>query len=251
MATREKLSEVIAKIQKLRRLSAKAGTVHEAATAAALADKLIQEHGFVEAELQAQGEAPREAPTEAAEPLTTWNGRIHEWQLRLCTIICAHYDCACYLDVIEGDTPSRHSSKCAIIGRASDVEAARFMYAMLSVEVESAAKQSSAMSSVPSFRIPRGRSFYNAFRHGAVSGIDEALTNSKRRARDQARVSSTALAIIDNRLAEALAVKAQIPFDGERTSARGQIDALAYARGKAKGLQLPGQVTTKKIGEET
>ena len=58
------VEEVIAKVQKLCRL-ATSTNVHEAAAAAAAADRLIQEHDLAEAQLQSEGVTGAEAPTDA------------------------------------------------------------------------------------------------------------------------------------------------------------------------------------------
>jgi hypothetical protein len=183
--------DLIAKIQKLRRLST-SNNVHEAAAAAAAADKLIQEHGLEEAQLQADGESG-ERPSEDEQPFGDWHGRTPQWQLRLAIGLLRHYDCASY----RNNTWSSGRTTLHVIGRPSDVASARYMYLWLSLEVERLAQGERG----------NGRSYINSFRHGAVQGVLNAMYVSKRDARHAAetenKVSSTALVLIDSRADEA------------------------------------------------
>src|SRR4029079_8147154 len=101
----EPSSTLIAKIQKLRALASSAN-VHEAAAAAAAAERLIQEHNLSEAEV-ATGAGDEDEPVEASEiagtmkQLETWKGELFHFLLKA-------YQCSGYwqrsrrYDNIEG-----------------------------------------------------------------------------------------------------------------------------------------------------
>jgi uncharacterized protein DUF2786 len=196
------MSQVIDKIQKLRRL-ATSSNVHEAAAAAALADKLIQEHGLQEAQLEAEGKAPGEKPSLETEPVAAWTGLTPAWQMALGGLLCNHYDCACYRENIRREG-KRVGEVLRIVGRPSDVSTFRYMYAWLVLEIERLAQ---AARPVEPCRSPADLVAYrNSFRHGAVNGVIYAMRNAKAEAQKQA--TSAAIVLVNARQAEAEAAMA-------------------------------------------
>lgn len=179
---------VIEKVQKLRKL-ARSTNEHEAAAAAAAADRLIQEHGLVEAQLQAEGKVEAEPVAEDKDPLTVWRGRAPTWQRQLASGLTRHYDCAAYLGwdyrhpTSTGGPGLRHN----LIGRASDVAAVRYMYGWLSVEIERLAQTHKGS----------GRSWLDSFRRGAVQGVLNKLYQSKKAARDEVEARAKVAEAID------------------------------------------------------
>ena len=148
------IASVIDKVQKLRRL-ARSENPNEAAAAAAAADKLIQEHGLAEAQLQADGKQAAETVTEdrprsprgparrppgSASSLRAWPG----------TTTARATSCG-----IRSNTLAHK-----IIGRPSDLATVRYMWGWLSVEIERLAQLHKG----------EGRSWLDSFRRGAVDG---------------------------------------------------------------------------------
>jgi hypothetical protein len=173
------LRRVLERVQKLRALKG-SPNVHEAATAAALADKLIQEHKLEEAELEAGSGERAERPDEAPDPLLQ-ERRATTWKWRLACGLAAHYDVAVYRQGGWGSTepgldamapPARDGmvSTLRMVGRPSDLAALRWMFAWLSTEIEQLAIRAV---------VGRGRRWGNAFRIGAVSTVVTALAQSK------------------------------------------------------------------------
>lgn len=268
------LSDIIAKVQKLRRL-ATSSNANEAAAAAAAADRIIQEHALSEAQLEASGEHVAELPTEAKDPLHVFRGgRTPAWHLRLCVELARHYGCALYVEGFRYPNGRKAEEHVKIVGRSSDVEALRFMYSWLSVEVERLAQDVKVATSYwcdvcggtpedtsltcggiapHKWRSDARRATRNArqsFRHGAVRGIANALYRSKEEAR--AHVStSTALAIFDRRLEQAMAVKGSMKFDGRKRIGGTVRDETAYVRGARAGGRLVNEAATKKLGGGT
>jgi Protein of unknown function (DUF2786) len=206
------INSVIEKIKKLRALSRKAGTPAEAEAAAAIADKLLQEYGLAEAQLQASGDKPAETIDE--HTFTTFAARAPTWQRILASGLIRHYDCASYLIWLyrspEGIPFDRPCLSQRIIGRPSDIEAARYMFNWLVVEIERLAQLNAG----------QGRSWLDSFRRGAVQGVLSKLYESKKAAREEvaakarvaeainpdvAKTTSTGLAIYDRRKEEAKA----------------------------------------------
>jgi hypothetical protein len=218
------LSTVIEKIQKLRRLATSAN-VNEAAAAAAAADRLIQQHGLEEAQLQADGQAPGEVAVEDRDPLCEWRGWVPQWQLSLACLLSQHYDCASYRYRNIGRTEFR------IVGRPSDVQTMRYMYAWLTLEIERLAQAD---------RNGSGTSYRNSFRHGAVHGVMLAMRESKKVA--QAEASSAAMVLVKSRYAEARAALAKaVPTLRSGGRIGGPSDARGFGRGIEAGKGLHGR----------
>lgn len=195
------LSQVVEKIQKLRRL-ATSSNVHEAAAAAAAADRLIQEHGLQEAQLEAEGKAPGEKPSLETEPVAAWTGLTPAWQMALGGLLCNHYECACYRENIKRD--GRRVESLRIVGRPSDVATVRYMFAWLVLEIERLAQ--AARPSEPVRSPAELVAYRNSFRHGAVNGVIYAMRNAKAAAQKQA--TSAAIVLVNSRKAEAEATMA-------------------------------------------
>lgn len=179
---------VIEKVQKLRKL-ARSTNEHEAAAAAAAADRLIQEHGLVEAQLQAEGKVEAEPVTEDQEGLTVWRGRAPTWQRQLASGFTRHYDCAAYLawDYRNRAPDGRPGMRHNLVGRASDVAAVKYMFGWLSVEIERLAQE----------RKGNGRSWLDSFRRGAVQGVLNKLYESKKAARGEVEARVAVASAID------------------------------------------------------
>lgn len=215
------IQEVIEKVQKLRRL-ATSSNVHEAAAAAAAADKLIQEHGLAEAQLEVDGQTAAERPEQ--ETLTSWT-RIVTWERVLAKGLANHYDCT---TLVQPDyVNARSETKYQVIGRPSDLASVRYMFAWLVVEIERLAQQNRG----------QGRVWLRSFRHGAVEGVLSAMRESKQAARETA--TSTALVLVDQRLALAEAERERLHPDMTKTrGVRFSHDPYAFRQGQSAGRSL-------------
>lgn len=221
---------VIAKVRKLRGL-ATSSNVHEAATAAALADKLIQEHGLAEAQLEADGREVAEEAEEAVDPTISWQGQTPAWQSVLASFLGRHYDCAAYRN--HGWRDGKRYEEQRVVGRPSDVQTLRYMLAWLVAEIERLAHQE-----------PKGlgRSYYNAFRMGAVAGVRTSMTAAKEGARKQA--TSAALVVFDNRME--LAKEALEAAQGKLKAGRSR-GTVGNIEGFNRGQQAGKNIHTGKV----
>jgi hypothetical protein len=236
-------TNVIEKIAKLRRL-AMSTNINEAAAAAAAADRLMQEHGIAEAQLEAAGEAPKETPTEEPTPLAFWIGNhVPQWQLQLGARLVHHYGCACYTDRSRrkvGLDQWERGRTLNIVGRPSDLASVRYMYAWLVLEIEGLAQRNRG----------NGRAWINSFRLGAVRGVIEAMRAEKEKVmaetRQNAPIASAntcaALVLIDNRAKAAIAARDALHTNlkGGRSS-RGPSDGDGYGAGREAGARLGAQ----------
>lgn len=181
----------LSKVRKLLRL-ARSSNPHEAAQAAARAQEIMDRHNIEAAALSLDGDArvrPPDEPIANSErtgetPLeTTDRAKMPRWRGWLANVVCNVNGCACYL--------SRDASGAeiiAIVGRRSETNAARYIYAYLAGEVERLASE-----------VPRGlgAEFREQFTLGAVQAITERLNESKATTADKMRaeVASDAKAL--------------------------------------------------------
>jgi hypothetical protein len=219
------MADVIERVAKLRRL-ATSSNVHEAAAAAAAADRLMTEHGIAEASLEAAGETPAEPVTEASDPIATWaRGRMAHWQHQLAYRLTLHYGCEAWQEHRYASVSLR------IVGRPSDVASVRYMYSWLVLEIERLAQ----------LHAGNGRTWLNSFRNGAVSGVIGAMQAEQNEVKAAARASgaSSALAIVDKRGADAAAALAALhPNLRPGRSHRSNYDGAGYEAGKQAGGRI-------------
>jgi hypothetical protein len=235
------MTNVIDKVQKLLRLS-RSSNVHEAAAAAAAADRLIQEHGLQEAQLEADGAAPAETAAEDDSPLTSWT-RLPTWKKLLTSGLVRHYACAGFLT--WGLGPQAYVYK--VIGRPSDVANVRYMLGWLTVEIERLA----------SLNKGQGKAYLDSYKRGAVNGVLGKLTESKQAQRAEAAAreavvsairpeATSALAIYDRRKDEALEkmyalhpeVEAAVKRQRGGSSYSGPSRYDAYSHGRREGRNI-------------
>lgn len=160
------IASVLEKVRRLRALATSAN-IHEAANAAAQADRLIQEHRLEESQIEATSGEPAEKPSESPDPIT-FGRRVQGWRWRLAVRLCSHYDVASYSSWRQGERTLH------MVGRKSDVETVRYQVAYYTIEIERLAQSQKPGS------WNGGRSFFNAFRLGAVVGLLEAMATEKR-----------------------------------------------------------------------
>jgi hypothetical protein len=206
-------SRVLERLRRLRALSTSSNE-HEAAAAAAAAERLLQEHEIAEAEIEGAGSVPVEGARREAL------GRVPA-QLWIATLghnLAQLHSCAVWR---TGAVPNGFFLH--IVGRPDDVATVRYLFAWLLSEITRLAESLGA---------GRGLRWRNAFRHGATSGVLAAMRDARHEARRVA--SSTALAVLDDRLAEAR--KLLPPLKQGRAPRIG--DGDAFRRGREEGAKL-------------
>lgn len=223
------LEAVIAKVQKLLRL-AQSDNPNEAANAAKAADKLIQEHGLVDAQLETSGEKPAEEIGECPDNVALWHGRVPTWELTLCFGLIRHYGCAGYRTwTYPGGRPAQAAR---VVGRPSDVAAFRAMWTWLRHEIERLALLNRG----------EGRSWLDSFRKGAVRGVLDKLYDGKK-AVEQAEEAKQEVARAI--LGSAPASTALALYKGRGDAAKEKLhelheDLAKRAKRSRGGVTLPG-----------
>ncbi len=213
------IQAIIEKVRGLRRLS-QSTNVHEAAVAAAAADKLIQQHRLAEASIEIETGDSRESAGADPTPLRRWRRR-PAWERYLIRALCDHYDVAYSYQTGTGIVQAR------MWGRPSDMALVREMLAYVEDEIERLVVRY------------HGATARRSFRMGAVAGFTEALTASKQASLATA-TSSTAL-VLSGRADEAK--DAMLRYHG-RPLRRGRapraqaVEAQAFVQGQHAGRSM-------------
>lgn len=209
------MSDILDKVRKLRTL-ATSSNVHEAAAAAAAAERLIQEHNLAEASLEI--DAAEETVT--YERVTEFGQQVPSWQGVLLVHLARAYQCSGFI------RPGMKSSYIAY-GRPQDIATLKYQYAFFTAEITRLAKVGKG----------RGRTWLNSFRIGAVQAIAESLRVTQTAARQQA--TSSALVVVDERAARAEKRRNQDnPNLESRNRSAFRVDPHGLAAGRRAGSSI-------------
>lgn len=203
------IQNVIEKVKKLLALS-QSSNANEAATAAAMANKLMDQYRLSTAELEGTAGNTSE-PIEEDEGYIYESGKITPWKFSLMNALASFYGCAVWndwtvskhktkvvFDLDNGDdrvsetNGGRKVSRYRLVGRRSDIGITRYMFAYLSAEC-------ARLSAIEAKG--KGRVFMQSYCIGFVYGVDMQLNAS--RAEVQQQASSTAIVKINAREQEA------------------------------------------------
>lgn len=208
---------IIDQIRKLLALS-KSDNPNEAAAALAKAEKKMQEHQLSQADL---GELPADEGI-LSEDIEAFGPRQVTWRTMLCNELAAMHGC-CALLQIGAFNREKHL---AVVGAATDIAIVRTLYAWTAAEIDRLADIHGAGA---------GAQWRNSYRHGCVEGIIDAMKDARARARE--RASSTALAVVDERLRKSNEY-ADKELGAEPNNNRITVRRDAYDRGHADGWEI-------------
>jgi hypothetical protein len=152
--------EAMAKASKLLKLS-ESSNPNEAALAAQRAQEILTRYKIDATMLSMDSgiETPEE-PIGRGETLEEGRVQIAGWKLRLASKIAFANSCRAY----------QSGPAIGIIGRPSDIEKVRYLYAMLSIEIEALTKRDAK---------GKGRSYATEYRYGVVAAIADKLSQAK------------------------------------------------------------------------
>lgn len=151
--------QALAKVAKLLRL-AQSDNPHEAALASSRAQEIMDRFKLSGGDINLDGpQKPREEVRHFPDPLDIDGSA--RWKGQLGVVIAKQNQCKLYAD---------HGLK--LIGRASDVQTVRYLYAWMVSEIERLAKRDCAGN---------GRTWFNNFRLGAVETVCKKLRESAAR----------------------------------------------------------------------
>jgi hypothetical protein len=229
--------DIIERIKRLRNLAENAAaSIHEAATAAKLAEELLQKHEIEEAEIEfstGSNESPEEDPT----PITDWGQKQAVWENILATALCKAYNCQGVMKVIDDGT--KRKTGFYVIGRPSDTQVVKYQMAFFVAEITRLAHKIAPKSMSKG----EGKTWHHSFRRGAVHAICEALKEAKKEV--QATASSNALVVLNKHRDEALDLKMRLyPRSRTVNFSSNNLDVNAYRKGieAGKGIQQHTQI---------
>ena len=163
------MAAILDRLRKLNALS-KSDNPHEAALAASLVQKLMMEHHLQELDLSQDEHRPEE-PIEdhgAIDPTRTGPRRLPTWQVNLADAVARSVDCRIYI---------RPGESIPIVGRRTDVEAARYTFLALARSIDRLANDAWAKERERGGDAGRWK---RAFRIGAVLTISDRLKASRK-----------------------------------------------------------------------
>jgi hypothetical protein len=216
---------IIERVQKLLALS-KSCNANEAAAAAAIANRLIDQHRLSEADLETTSEEELE-PIEEDIDYIYQSGKVTPWKKLLVSVLAKHYGCAHWNDCTWAS--GRKVSRYRLVGKRSDIGIARYMYTWLSLECQRLADLEAK---------GKGRVFVGSYCQGFVQGVATQLAAS--RAEAQKDATSAAIVKIDARLEQSKEEMYRLHTNLKtiKDKSAAFIDPLAFHQGKKQGTNL-------------
>lgn len=219
------VSAIVEKVQKLLALSKNNSSAEEAAVAAGIANKLIDEYRLSTADLETSEEGQLE-PIEDDPDYLYETGRVIPWKKYLCGILAEHYGCAYWNDTIY--TNGRKFSRFRLVGRRSDIGICRYMFSWLMLECQRLADKEAKGC---------GHVFVFSYCEGFVNGVAAQLKSS--RAEVQKQASSAAIVKIDARYEESKAAMYTMhELIKSKSTSYSRRDGIAFAIGQSRGKAI-------------
>jgi hypothetical protein len=218
------IDKVIDRVKKLLALAGNNNSAAEAATAAAMANSLLDEYRLSTADLESQDESTSEPIEDDVEPIYE-SGKVTAWKCLLIQVLCRQYGCSSWNDC---DYSGRKISRYKLVGRKSDISVVRYMYAYLLSEcTRLSLAEAKGM----------GRVFIASYCEGFVHGVKEQLKASRVEVEKQA--TSSAIVKIDARAEEAReAMYKMHNLKAVKGSSYRQRDGMAFNAGKVRGQNI-------------
>lgn len=219
------ISNIVDRVNKLRSLT-QSTNVHEAAAAAAAANKLIDQYRLIEADLET---------TETLEPIEEdvdyiyETGKVTRWKSALISTLVKHYGLTWWNDCSYAT--GRQVSRFRLVGRRSDITIAKYMFAWLQAECLRLSEDEARGRGY-------GRVYVASYCDGFVLGIRDQLEASRKEVWKDA--SSSALVKLDERQLEAnnwlASMRPNLRI--KKQYSKRQVDPYALNRGKQAGASV-------------
>lgn len=213
--------KIIDRVRKLLSL-AQSANVHEAAAAAAAAQRLMAEHAIAEAMLV--GDAGDATPLESvgeSHLAQAGERKLVRWLARLATVIAAANDCRVFL---------RRGVDLRIIGTAANAATVGYLYSYLRGEID---RLCEAALATRTDTWTAGKTWAANFRLGAVEAVGERLKEARAQARTDARQQANAGDTLGNGAALARVNHALARLDEQRAEVDRVYEGLHLRAGKA------------------
>lgn len=214
---------------------------NEAASAAAKAQEILDRHDISQAMLdttdadedeEIENFADKSAPLDSAKTIASWRGS-------LATAIATANQCKVYTSrsSVKGALEGKRTIE--IIGRPSDVQKVRYLFAYLTHEVTRLVKRDARGC---------GRTWANNYRHGAVETLAEAIRETRANVAADMRAAADGLSLVrvNNALAKLdarasavdLYARKNLRLSSVRSSARGNKSAHQQGREAGKEIKI-------------
>jgi len=228
---------IINKVQKLLALS-QATSPEEAASAIAMAQRLMDKHDICEAVLdEMSGEEPAEEVKRWDEPLAVSRAT---WKGQLCRVLCDANGCFTYKNKTRGTF--------GIVGKESNVTTVRYMYRYCERAIDLLAVRQEG----------GGKTWINNYRMGCVSAIRDSIEAQQQALRDKLRSDAvgtsalvplnSAIALVDQRLREAQEFAAQNLKIHDAPPPKVRLDREAFATGHMDGGNIYAGAGSPQLG---
>lgn len=221
------MNSIIEKVKRLQALS-KSSNLNEAMNAAAIANRLIDEHRLTEEDLDDNPMVDDLDPVYETGKITTWKNN-------LVILVAGHYGCAVY--IAQTYPNGRKYSSYHLVGKKSDIEIAKYMIIYFMNQCDN-------LSGIHARG--KGRIYANSFCLGFVSGVVQKLNESRK---DIESKSGSDIIHLDSRKMEAanfLMKKENLKKIDQHSNAR--YDSSGYNNGfkSGKGLEVNSGLNRKK-----
>jgi hypothetical protein len=216
-----KLQSVIDRVQKLLSLS-NSSNANEAANAAAIANKLIDQYRLSEIDLSISNKREEEIIVDDGFIYET--GKVTTWKQSLILILAKHYGVANFNDCVYPE--GRKITRIKLIGYRNDIEIVRYMARWLINEcIRLSTKEAYG----------KGRVYVTSYCTGFVIGIKEQLNKSRK----EIVGDSVALVKMDSRYSESNSfMNEKFRLRRIKTMSHCRIDGIAFGEGKDRGTSI-------------
>ena len=216
---------IIEKVQKLLALS-KSSNANEAANAAGLANKLIDQYRLSIADIENDAQGDIECVEEDSDFIYE-SGKVTPYKKSLVYVLAKHYGCVYWNDASYAT--GRCVTRYRLVGKRSDIGICKYMFAWLTAECKRLADIEAK---------GRGRVFVGSYCQGFVNGIASQLKTSRTEA--QRGATSSAIVKIDAREAESkdALYKLHTNLVTKKSHSQARIDPNAFYQGQIKGQNM-------------
>lgn len=228
-------NSVFEKIRKLLALS-KSANVHEAATAAAMAQELMMAHKIEMADLEITTGVVEEAEDVVDQTIDDHGKKTQQWRVTLAGALASAFGCKLYL----------WGPRIHLIGTTSNVQTVNYMQQFLSLEITRLCEDEFRKARSEGGALEEGRVWKNNFKQGAVSALSQRLYDQRRA--QQARFVQTAqqALVLVRKKEELEAAKVNEQWNKIFGNGRGRTRSFsggrasrdAFSRGQAAGRNI-------------
>jgi hypothetical protein len=230
---------ILKKVRKLLNLADDKANINESASAAQMAQQLIEKHRIAMAELDVGEEG--EDPVDSFDLIDEDGPKVRVWKVDLANAIGNVNGCATVYR--RGSKRSRTKATIDLVGTKDNVNTVRYLFFYLSTTIERLCKRQGK---------GLGRVWAQSFRAGAVSMIGERLFEAKQKAREDLRKKAgesadstalvkleTAIEKVDNQLQNALDFMRRSFHLTDPRASNITIDQLGFDSGRKAVKNLP------------